>query len=116
MSLDRCACKRGFFTLRDCANQASTSCMRCTRRICSQHITPSGICAECAARAQEDTDLGPDPDPLFGALFARDRWYSSSSYEPMWWATPDPFWSGTDYRWHDSGNYDDDDGGGFGDS
>jgi hypothetical protein len=111
--LDRCACKRGFFTLRDCGAAASTSCMRCTRRICTQHTTASGLCVECAARDQESSDLGDDP--LLGAITSRTRWYRSSGYEPVWWASPDPYWSGTDFRWFDGGDYDDDRGG-FGDS
>ena len=32
--LDLCSCKRGFFTLRDCANAAVATCTSCSRRIC----------------------------------------------------------------------------------
>jgi len=112
--LDLCACKRGFFTLRDCANSATTSCTACTRRVCPQHITQSGICVECAAKREEDVAL--DDDPTDFAVRARHRWYRSSGYSPVWWGTSDPYWHDTDYRWYDDPGDHDDDGGGFGDS
>ena len=40
----------------------------------------------------------------------------SYGYEPMWWGSYDPYWSGYGYRWYDDPYDDDDDGGGFGDS
>jgi hypothetical protein len=56
--LDTCACKRGFFTLRDCTNPATTSCSICTRRVCDEHLAPridSRVCVECAAKQEEGT-------------------------------------------------------------
>ena len=58
-TIDTCACKRGFFTLRDCGNQATTSCDLCTRRICDEHLAPrvgARVCVECAAKQEEGQD------------------------------------------------------------
>ena len=55
-TLDMCACKRGFFTLRDCGNPATTSCQLCTRRVCDQHLAPrvdTRVCVECSAKQEE---------------------------------------------------------------
>jgi hypothetical protein len=113
--LDLCACKRGFFTLRDCANPASASCSVCTRRVCDQHLTEGATCVECAAKRQEDRALGDD-DPTLEAVRYRTSWYRSSGYSPMWWGTPDSYYSDTSYRWYDDSGDRDDDGGGFEDS
>ena len=86
-ALDLCACKRGFFTLRDCANAASTSCSACSRRICDQHLTQGAICVECAAKREEDSALGPDADPTLEAVRYRTSWYRSSGYSPVWWGS-----------------------------
>jgi hypothetical protein len=44
--LDLCSCKRGFFTLRDCANPAVATCKACSRRICQQHLSEPEYCVE----------------------------------------------------------------------
>ena len=111
--LDLCACKRGFFTLRDCSHSATATCGECSRRICPEHLTAAGSCVECAAKRDEDVAL--DEDVTGYAVRARHRWYRSGSYDPVYWGTSDPYWNDTDYRWFD-GTGDDDDGGGFGDS
>lgn len=59
--LDQCACKRGFFTLRDCGNAATTTCSICSRRVCDEHLAPRvdvKVCAECAARQEEEGAIG----------------------------------------------------------
>jgi hypothetical protein len=121
--LDWCACKRGFFTLRNCTNAAVTSCTSCTRRICAEHMAPDNLCVECAAKRDEERDVDSpdrvDLSPTRSAVRYRTHWYSSSGYEPMYWATYDPYYSDTDYRWYDDPNAGDDsgdDGGGFDDS
>lgn len=137
--LDRCACKRGFFTLRDCENPATTTCSICSRRVCDEHLAPRvdvKVCAECAARQEEEraaqpggaqpappapgqaAAMGPQLqrlDPMSFAVRRRFRYYSSYGYNPMWWGTPDPYWNDWGYRWYGDDD-DDDDGGGFGDS
>jgi hypothetical protein len=113
--LDLCSCKRGFFTLRDCANPAAATCSACSRRVCAQHTTREEICVECAATRDEAATFADDPTGT--AVGYRTRWYRSSGYEPVWWASSDPYYGDAGYRWYDDPSYDDnDDGGGFGDS
>lgn len=136
-SLDPCACKRGFFTLRDCENAASGTCDVCRRRVCDAHRAPrvqAVVCVECAARQAEDEAVPPLPGSaggpapgatagpeIVGAADAaastarfRRRYYDRHGYQPMWWGTHDSSWAGDGFRWYDDGT--DDDGGGFGDS
>ena len=54
--IDQCACKRGFFTLRDCGNAATSTCSICSRRVCDEHLAPrvdTKVCVECAAKQEE---------------------------------------------------------------
>jgi hypothetical protein len=133
--LDPCACKRGFFTLRDCSNTATTTCSLCSRRVCDEHLAPridTKVCVECAARQEEEgtarpgqpaaasQEQQPGPplerlDPTDRAVRWRTRYYRSYDYSPMWWGTYDPYWDDYGYRWYGDDD-DDDDGGGFGDS
>jgi hypothetical protein len=140
--LDTCACKKGFFTLRDCPNPATTSCSICSRRVCDEHLAPridTKVCVECAARQEEEgtarpgqaaAGLGAVPeeeqqtafgqplerlDPTGRAVRWRTRYYRSYDYSPIWWGSYDPYWNDWDYRWYGDDD-DDDDGGGFGDS
>jgi len=120
--LDLCSCKRGFFTLRDCANPAAATCRTCSRRICQQHLSEPDYCVECAARHAEDRALDEPldhaADPTTSAVRYRTRWYRAGGYSPVFWGTSDTYWTTNDYRWYDDGSdYNDDDGGGgFGDS
>ena len=60
--LDQCACKRGFYTLRDCGKQATTTCSLCSRRVCDEHLAPrvdSKVCVECAAKQEEQGTAQP---------------------------------------------------------
>lgn len=113
-ALDLCACKRGFFTLRDCANSATSSCSECTRRICPEHMTNAGLCVECAAKRDEDESLTEQTTGY--AVLSRHRWYRTGGYSPVYWGTSDPYWHDSDYRWYDDPGDNDDDGGGFSDS
>ncbi len=143
--IDLCACKRGFFTLRDCSNEATNTCSLCSRRVCDEHLAPrvdAKVCVECAAKQEEGQAPGQQPPagqpqapgqqqpgdrPGFGpplermnptgtAAFWRSRYYRRQNYDPMLWGTYDPFWNDYGYRWYDDDRDDDDDGGGFGDS
>jgi hypothetical protein len=122
--LDLCSCKRGFFTLRDCANSATATCRTSPRRICSQHLAEPESGVECAARQAEDRALDEPLDhagnPIDSAVRYRTRWYRAGGYSPVFWGTSDVYWTTNDYRYYDEGgssdDYDDDDGGGFGDS
>jgi hypothetical protein len=129
--LDRCACKRGFYTLRDCGNAATTSCSLCSRRVCDEHLAPridTQVCTECAARQEEGDAIrqtgGPFGSPCQTAGgFSREAsfrgtqyrfGYYRRGYRPMYWGTYDPYWDPYGYRWY--GDDDDDDDAGFGDS
>jgi hypothetical protein len=141
-ALDPCACKRGFFTLRDCERTATRTCDVCRRRVCGDHLAPrvqATVCVECSARQDEDAvvePLVPTPprsgpgrstppvdgpqvvapeDATASTARYRRRYYDRHGYEPMWWGTHDSTWSGDGFRWYDDGQGDDD-GGGFGDS
>jgi len=120
--LDLCSCKRGFFTLRNCANPATATCGECMRRICAEHQAQPALCVECQARSAEARsfdELDPARDPIRSSATYRNRWYDNSGYQPVFWGTSDSYWTSDDYRYYDdgSGNDDsDDDGGGFGDS
>jgi hypothetical protein len=116
-----CACKRGFFTLRDCENPASVQCGICSRRVCEEHLAPrvdSKVCVECAATQKEQGAVRVQADPTDRGLpyRYRSRYYQDYDYQPMWWGSYDPYWSGYGYRWYDDPYDDDDDGGGFDDS
>ncbi|HLM49847.1 MAG TPA: hypothetical protein VK279_04805 [Solirubrobacteraceae bacterium] len=129
-TVDPCACKRGFFTLRDCGNAATTSCEMCSRRVCSEHLAPrvqARVCVECAAR-QEEGEL-PKGSPVVPPTKrsaaeledatvphrARRRYYDDWSYSPWWWASSDAYYASSGYHTR-SFDDDDDDDGGFGDS
>ena len=119
--IDRCACKRGFYTLRDCGRQATATCSMCSRRICDEHLAPrvdATVCAECAARQEEGHIVGgsapPETSGPFGSYGAagmgwrqaasyrgtrhRFGYYQRSGYRPMFWGTYDPYWSSDDYQ------------------
>jgi hypothetical protein len=100
--LDRCACKRGFFTLRDCGNAAATSCTACTRRVCAEHVAGGvepQLCVECAATREETRAVGTTAS----VVRTRTRYYHTTEYTPMWWATRDPYWGDSGYRWYSGG-------------
>jgi hypothetical protein len=120
-----CACKRGFFTLRDCENAAAATCGMCGRGVCHDHLAPrvdAVVCVECAARQEEQAATEPalpdegiqDPARSTKARHRlRHRMYSSG-YDPPFWGV----WYGDYYSDYDMRHFDDDDAyeGGFGDS
>jgi hypothetical protein len=135
--IDLCACKRGFYTLRDCGRPATSACSLCSRRVCDEHLAPridTQVCTECAARQEEEgavqqTAVRQTGDPFgsyepAGSGFAREAsfratrfrfgYYQSYRYRPMYWGTYDPYWDSYGYRWY--GDDDDEDDGGFDDS
>ena len=75
-----------------------------SRAICSEHLVQI-TCVECAAKQQQ----------AVGVVSQRTRYYGSSGYHPVWWASHDSYWDDDDYRWYDEGgghDFDDDIGGG----
>jgi hypothetical protein len=138
--LDFCACKRGFYTLRDCGKPATTTCSVCSRRVCDEHLAPridAKVCVECAAKQREEGTAAPAgaqapaPDPsawatmpsstggafawgsmaTFGSAWWRQRYYGYG-YRPMYWGTYDPYYQPYGYIWYG----DDDDDNDFDDS
>ena len=114
--LDLCACKRGFFTLRDCANPPIDELHELHAADLRRAHDRAGHLRRVRGQARRGRGAGRRTlDPRYAVRY-RHRWYRSSGYEPVYWGTYDPYWSDTDYRWYDEPDDDDDDGGGFGDS
>src|SRR3954466_12530865 len=93
-----CACKRGFFTLRDCENEATRTCNMCGRGICTDHLAPrvdAVVCVECAARQEEQAATGQtpvaeeiqDPAPPTQAPYRLAPRIFPSGYDPPFWGT-----------------------------
>src|SRR3954454_8764666 len=73
-TLDVCACKRGFFTLRDCGNPATTSCQLCTRRVCDENLAlrvDTRECVESAVKREEGQQPAPAQQPVQPSPAAR---------------------------------------------
>jgi hypothetical protein len=90
-----CTARRGFLTLHDCGNPASTNCVSCSRPICSEHLSPrSGFtqCLDCFAR-------GASQDPAAAKATADDE------YDPEWSAGYRRSYYGSGYRPIYSGYY-----------
>jgi hypothetical protein len=143
--LDQCACKRGFFTLRDCGTAATTTCSLCSRRVCDEHLAPridTKVCVECAAKQEEGGTAGAygaagaaraqpggptasEQQPGLGPPLERlDPTSSAVRWRTSYYRNRDysPMWWATydpywdDWGYRSYGDDDDDDGGGFGDS
>ncbi len=86
VSLDQCACKRGFFTLRDCAQRRHDELLDLhaagVRR--TRDARASASSAPPSARRRSPS-VRPAPPCV-----ERTRWYDSTDYSPMWWATSRP--------------------------
>jgi hypothetical protein len=125
----RCACKVGFFTLRDCANEGQQSCGVCGRNVCTDHVAPrvdAVVCVECAARQEEqeatagrastpvEQELVDPAQARTGRYRLRHRYYSTG-YDPPFWGS---WYDTTYYSDYDMRHVGDDDAyeGGFGDS
>lgn len=122
-----CACKRGFFTLRNCEQAAVRNCGACGRPVCQEHLSGRlGMqsCVECAGRQQEDTDYDPDLSPGFNpdwVFSSRHHYYTDSDYQPVSWGQGDSYYDSYDVRSFDTDLVRGDDSGGdsspdFGDS
>src|SRR4051794_553659 len=83
--LHRCQCLRGFFVLRPCDVEAAGTCPRCQRQVCRKHLGPVGVCAECAARENEDRLFAEDDDAWF--YRHRHEYYTEHHYRPVYWGS-----------------------------
>jgi hypothetical protein len=139
-----CECKGGFFALRDCDQPVANTCTRCSRGVCSRHLSPaSGFteCLDCWARErdeeqaeQQPNDDGSMPPPRKSvdegtsldedwAYGYRHRYYRGG-YRPLYVGTAaGVYYSTYDTRSFDrhstsdgDSGYDDSGDGGFGDS
>ena len=54
--MKQCQAKRGFFSLYDCPKQGVSTCKRCRRLLCHEHLPQNRkICYECASQAKLKT-------------------------------------------------------------
>lgn len=117
-----CECKSGFFALRDCDQPVANTCTRCSRGICSRHLSPaSGFteCLDCWARGhdedvqQQPNDDGSMPPPAKSvgenapldedwAYGYRHRYYRGG-YRPLYMGTA----AGVYYSTYDTRSFDD---------
>lgn len=115
-----CACKRGFFALRDCKELANKDCEECRRPVCTHHLSAQSgfsVCVECAARQRESTDRTQDPDldetyDNDWSYSYRHDYYSHDNYHPIYWGSShDPYYDSYDMRSFDSPLVESDPGG-----
>jgi hypothetical protein len=74
-----CQIRKGFFTLRPCADRAAAACPECKRPVCRRHLRADDRCVECAANSEYD-DQGWDESSLYGY---RQRYWEDESYKPV---------------------------------
>ncbi|HEX9983753.1 MAG TPA: hypothetical protein VGF69_10855 [Thermoanaerobaculia bacterium] len=129
-----CMARRGFLTLSDCGNPASTVCATCARPMCPEHLSPSSgfaNCLDCGARATEEENQDRDaaetmPEDVDNewAYGFRHRYYSTG-YRPIYAGSHnDHYYDNYDSRSFDGSvneqSFDESDegegGGGFGES
>src|SRR5262249_7794622 len=86
-----CAIKRGFFTLRDCGNQAMNTCQHCLRPVCGEHSVmrvPALFCVDCNARQQQTLEAERvdafSADDTRSLYTYRHSYYTHSHYQPFY--------------------------------
>lgn len=110
--MEKCQAKIGFFSLRDCGENAVKHCATCNRAMCSMHLSPASghmHCLDCEARAAEAKGVKGTPpadrpltDPGFPYRY-RTRYYGSSGYAPIYFGTfYDSYYDDYDLRSFDS--------------
>ncbi|HEX7832897.1 MAG TPA: hypothetical protein VF787_24805 [Thermoanaerobaculia bacterium] len=112
-----CAATKGFLTLGDCGNPASSSCTACGRPMCAAHLSPGSgfsLCYGCAASESPQREEGAEGE--YDETWAqgyRSSYYSSSGYTPAHRSgyTSDDTSSFSDR--HDDGFDEDNEPGGF---
>jgi hypothetical protein len=82
-----CQASKGFLTLSDCGNPATSACSHCGRTLCMAHLSPTSgfsMCYDCAATQQQprdETAAEPEYDDTWAHGY-RSSYYSSSGYSP----------------------------------
>ena len=100
-----CMARRGFLTLSDCGNPATTMCNTCSRPMCAMHLSPtSGFtqCLDCAMtnpQQQQNENAEEQYDDEWAHRY-RDDYYSSTSYRPFYSGSryDDSYYSSQDVR------------------
>lgn len=99
-----CMARRGFLTLSDCGNPATTMCSTCSRPMCATHLAPSSgftQCLDCAATnpREEQTEGEEQYDDEWAHRYHND-YYSSTSYRPFYSGShhDDSYYSSQDVR------------------
>jgi len=115
--MNQCAARKGFLTLSDCGEPATTACSNCGRPMCSAHLSAQSgftMCLDCAASDQSVQE--GEYDGVWRNRY-RDTYYTSSGYIPMHRST---YYDDQDTRSFDGrprdADEDDVDRAGFGDS
>ena len=123
-----CMARRGFLTLSDCENMATTACSNCGRMMCPVHLSPTSgfsMCLDCAATTQnQQTQEGETGEQDYNEEWAtgyRNDYYSSSRYAPVYTGShSDSYYDSQDVRSFDTEEQgvvdDEEDRGGFGES
>lgn len=104
-----CMARRGFLTLSDCENPATTMCGTCGRPMCVAHLSPqSGFstCYDCAATNPTNTQQQGEEgeyDETWSHRY-RDDYYSSTGYRPVYSGTreSDTYYDDQDVRSFDN--------------
>jgi hypothetical protein len=91
--MNECACKRGFFSLRDCGEPIVATCTSCGRGVCAAHLSPSSgrsQCLDCHARGTQ-TETPSTAKPQAATSTGDDEWvygyrnsYYRSGYGPIY--------------------------------
>ena len=123
-----CMARRGFLTLSDCENPATTACSQCGRMMCPAHLSPSSgfsMCLDCAATQQQPGEKKEgEGEEVYDDEWAhryRDDYYTSSRYVPFYTGShSDSYYDDQDVRSFDESEQaleeDEADRGGFAES
>ncbi len=121
-----CMARRGFLTLSDCENMATTACSNCGRMMCPVHLSPTSgftLCLDCAAtqQPQQENQEGETDYNEEWATGYRNNYYSETRYAPMYSGSHhDSYYDDQDVRSFDTEDQgvvdDEEDRGGFGES
>ncbi len=103
--MPKCAIKRGFLMLRECAESTSKLCPECGRGACEEHMVmdaagKSWTCVDCHGRREEEP--GPErieDNPAAWRHGYRDSYYRDHHYAPYYYgAYYDSYYDDYDVR------------------
>jgi hypothetical protein len=79
-----CEGRKGFLTLANCENPATTACSNCGRMMCTMHLAPQSgftMCLDCAATNPQYQREG-EYDDTWAAGYRRS-YYDDTGYQPV---------------------------------